>query len=121
MPFGVQFMKTAMLQMSDELEEASKICGGSWLRTYLRITFPLTLPMLIVVGLLVFNSAARDISTLVLLGTANTTTLSLLMLDWMIGEGSTEKAMVVGVFVVMLVGLTSILARILGGRVIVKG
>ena len=28
MPFGVQFMKTAMLQLSDELEEASRLCGG---------------------------------------------------------------------------------------------
>ncbi len=120
MPFGVQFMKTSMLQLSSELEEASRICGGSWFTTYCRILFPLTLPMLIVVGLLVFNSAARDISTLVLLGTANTRTLSLLMLDWITGESSPEKAMAVGVVIVVLVVMTSLLARMLGGRLIVR-
>ncbi len=121
MPFGVQFMKTAMLQLSDELEEASKMCGSSWLTTYRRILFPLTLPMLIVVGLLVFNSAARDISTLVLLGSANSRTLSLLMLDWITGGSSPEKAMTVGVVIVILVVFASILARTLGGRLLIRG
>jgi len=121
MPFGVQFIKTAMLQLSDELEEASRVCGGSWLGTYFRIMFPLLLPMLMVVSLLVFNSAARDISTLVLLGTANARTLSLLMLDWIIGENSPEKAMAVGVVIVVLVVFTSLVARALGGRWIVRG
>jgi len=121
MPFGVQFIKASLLQLSDELEEASRVCGGSWVGTYLRILLPLTLPVLIVVGLLVFNSAARDISTLVLLGTADARTLSLLMLDWIAGEGSPEKAMAVGVVIVMMVVLVSLLARMLGGRFIVKG
>ncbi|NIO11935.1 MAG: ABC transporter permease subunit [Deltaproteobacteria bacterium] len=120
MPFGIQFMKTSMLQLSDELEEAARMCGGSWFSTYRRILFPLTLPMLIVVGLLVFNSAARDISTLVLLGTADTRTLSLLMLDWITGGGSPEKAMAIGMVIVILVVFASLLARMLGGRLIVK-
>ena len=121
MPFGVQFIKASLLQLSDELEEASRVCGGTWAATYFRILLPLTLPMLIVVGLLVFNSAARDISTLVLLGTVNARTLSLLMLDWITGGGSPEKAMAVGVVIVAMVLLVSLLARMLGGRWIVKG
>ncbi len=121
MPFGVQFIKTAMLQLSSELEEASRVCGGSWFATYLRILFPLMLPMILVVGLLVFNSAARDISTLVLLGTSNARTLSLLMLDWITGEASPEKAMAVGVVIVVVVVFTSLMALLLGGRWMVKG
>lgn len=120
MPFGVQFMKTVMLQLGNELEEASRVCGGSWLRTYVRIVLPLSVPMLLVVALLIFNSAARDISTLILLGSANSKTLSLLMLDWLKGSASTEKAMVVGVIIVGLVVLTAIVARIVGGRMVVR-
>jgi iron(III) transport system permease protein len=121
MPFGVQFMKTITLQLGNELEEASRVCGGSWLRTYVRIVLPLSVPMLLVVALLIFNSAARDISTLILLGSANSKTLSLLMLDWLKGSASTEKAMVVGAIIVALVVVTAIIARAVGGRLVIRG
>lgn len=116
MPLGVQMTKTVMLQLGDELEEASRICGASWLRTYRRILFPLLFPMLTVVGLLVFNSAARDISTVVLLGTGDSRTLSLLMLEWAVGGGALEKATVVGVIIVAIVVITSLIARGIGGQ-----
>ena len=116
MPLGVQMTKTVMLQLGNELEEASRICGASWLDTYRRVLFPLLLPMLTVVGLLVFNSAARDISTVVLLGTGDSRTLSLLMLEWAVGGGALEKATVVGVIIVVIVVVTSLIARRLGGK-----
>jgi iron(III) transport system permease protein len=115
MPLGVQMTKSVMLQLGDELEEASRICGASWLETYRRVLLPLLLPMLTVVGLLVFNSAARDISTVVLLGTGDSRTLSLLMLEWAIGGGALEKATVVGAIIVVIVVITSLIARKLGG------
>lgn len=116
MPLGVQMTKTVMLQLGNELEEASRICGASWIETYRRVLFPLLLPMLTVVGLLVFNSAARDISTVVLLGTGDSRTLSLLMLEWAVGGGALEKATVVGAIIVVIVVVTSLIARRLGGK-----
>jgi iron(III) transport system permease protein len=90
------------------------------MQTYRRILFPLLLPMLTVAGLLVFNSAARDISTVVLLGTGDSRTLSLLMLEWARGTGAIEKATVIGVIVVIIVALTSIVARRLEARATIK-
>jgi iron(III) transport system permease protein len=116
MPMGVQLTKSVLLQLGDELEEASKTCGATWIQTYRRIIFPLIMPMLVVVGLLVFNSAARDISTVVLLGTGESRTLSLLMLEWAVGAGAMEKATVVGAIIVLIVGVTSIIARTIEGR-----
>jgi iron(III) transport system permease protein len=116
MPFGTQMIKSVLLQLGSDLEEASKVCGGTWLDTFRRVIFPLTMPALITVGLVGFISAARDISTVVLLGSGRSRTLSLLMLDFAAGA-EFEKATVVAVMVVGLVVVAALIARGLGGQV----
>ena len=32
MPFGTQMIKSVLIQLGNDLEEASKVCGGTWLR-----------------------------------------------------------------------------------------
>ncbi len=119
MPFGTQMIKSVLLQLGNDLEEASKVCGGSWLDTFRRVILPLTMPALITVGLVGFISAARDISTVVLLGSGKSRTLSLLMLDFAAGA-EFEKATVVAVMVVGLVVIAALVARALGGQVGVR-
>jgi iron(III) transport system permease protein len=116
MPLGVQLLKSVLLQFGDELEEASRIAGGSWLQTYRRVVVPLLLPTLIIAALVTFMSAARDISTIVLLGSSESRTLALLMLDFGYG-GQFEKGTVVAVITVILVIVAAVLARIVGGQV----
>jgi len=116
MPIGTQVIKSVMLQLGRELEEASIVSGASWFSTYRRILVPLLSPALVTVGLLVFISAVRDISTVVLLATGETRTLSLLMLEFAT-EGQFEKATVMGVLIVVFVGTAALIARSLGGRV----
>ena len=74
------------------------------------------MPALITVGLVGFISAARDISTVVLLGSGKSRTLSLLMLDFAAGA-EFEKATVVAVIIVGLVVAAALFARSLGGQV----
>lgn len=45
--FGTRVMNAAMTQLHKELEEASYVSGGSWFRTFRKITLPLLLPALI--------------------------------------------------------------------------
>jgi iron(III) transport system permease protein len=116
LPIGTQVIKSIMLQLGRELEEASIVSGASWFSTYCRILVPLLFPAMLTVGLLVFISAARDISTMVLLATGETRTLSLLMLEFAT-EGQFEKATVVGVLIVVFVAAAALIARSLGGRV----
>ncbi|MFQ5918265.1 MAG: ABC transporter permease, partial [Candidatus Binatia bacterium] len=120
MPFGTQLIKSVMLQLGSELEEASRIAGASWFYTYRRILFPLLFPALLTVGLVAFISAARDISTVVLLATGRTRTLSLLMLDFAT-EAEFEKATVVAVLIVLLVVVAALIARALGGHLSIRG
>jgi iron(III) transport system permease protein len=119
MPFGTQMIKSVLLQLGHDLEEASKVCGGTWLDTFRRVVLPLTMPALIIVGLVGFISAARDISTVVLLGSGKSRTLSLLMLDFAAGA-EFEKATVVAVIIVALVVGAALFARALGGQVGVR-
>jgi iron(III) transport system permease protein len=119
MPFGTQVIKSVLLQLGQDLEEASKVCGGTWLDTFRRVVLPLAMPALITVGLIGFISAARDISTVVLLGSGESRTLSLLMLDFAAGA-EFEKATVVAVIVVGLVVGAALFARALGGQVGVR-
>jgi iron(III) transport system permease protein len=116
MPFGTQMIKSVLLQLGSDLEEASKVCGGTWFDTFRRVILPLTMPALITVGLVGFISAARDISTVVLLGSGRSRTLSLLMLDFAAGA-EFERATVVAVMIVALVVGAALVARSLGGQV----
>src|SRR5712692_10189568 len=120
MPFGVQLSKSVLLQLGDELEEASRIVGGGWLQTYRRVILPLLAPTLVTVALIGFISAARDISTVVLLGSSQSRTLALLSLDFAYG-GQFEKATVVAVLTVALVIVAAALARRFGGKLGIAG
>src|SRR5262249_60164064 len=65
MPFGTQMIKSVLLQLGNDLEEASKVCGGTWVDTFRRVIFPLTMPALITVGLVVFIWASTRTTPLI--------------------------------------------------------
>jgi len=119
LPLTVQLIKAFLMQLADELEEASQVAGANWWVTFRRILLPLLLPCLIVVGLLGFIAAARNISTVVLLATGKTRTLALLMLDYSAGA-ELEKATVVGAMIVLMVVAAAVLARIFGAKIGIK-
>lgn len=113
--FGTQILKASLIQISDELEEASRASGASWATTFMRILAPLALPSVVAVGLVVFIQAARDISTVALLASSQSRTLALLQLDFMV-EGRYESAAVVATLVTVLTTGVAVVARFLGLR-----
>jgi iron(III) transport system permease protein len=115
MPLGTQIIKAGVLQISNELEEASNVAGATWLAGFRRILLPLLKPTVLAVGIIVFISAARDIPTVIFLATNQSRTLSLLMLDY-IADANKEKAAVLGVFLVFLIFALLFIGRLLGFR-----
>lgn len=113
MPFGVQLLRTALGQVSNELELAARVCGAGWLHTYRKIVLPLIAPMLVSVAILTFIAVLRDISTTVLLAGASTRPLSLLMLEFARG-GNMEAASCVGLILSLLAIGVALLARRIG-------
>jgi iron(III) transport system permease protein len=115
MPLGTQIIKAGVLQISNELEEASSTSGAGWLTSFRRILLPLLRPTMTAVAIITFISAARDIPTVIFLSTHQTRTLSLLMLDY-IADANKEKSAVLGVFLVMLIFALLLIGRLLGFR-----
>ena len=118
MPFGTQMIKSVLLQLGNDLEEASKVCGGTWSIPF-GGSFSIDHAGAHHRRSGRFISAARDISTVVLLGSGKSRTLSLLMLDFAAGA-EFEKATVVAVIIVGLVVGAALFARMLGGQVGVR-
>jgi iron(III) transport system permease protein len=100
-PLGVQMLKTALFQISKELEEAAFMSGAGFAITFRRIILPLIGPMCISVFVLNFISTLRDISTTVLLVTPGTRTLSLLMFEYAT-SGRFESAAVIGIVIALI-------------------
>ena len=113
---GTQLLKSNLLQLGRKLEEASQTSGASWWTTYRKIIIPLMFPTLVLVGVLSFIHAARDISNVALLATSSSRTLALLQLDFMV-SGRYESAAVVATIVMLLTTGVALIARLCGLRV----
>lgn len=113
---GVQVIKSNLVQLGAELEEASAASGANILYTFRHVVLPLIAPAVLVVGLLVFASAAREISLVALLSTGSVKPLSMLQLNYM-EDGSYELATIIGVFILILTIGAALGARFIGMRV----
>ncbi|MBP1154063.1 MULTISPECIES: iron ABC transporter permease [unclassified Paenibacillus] len=115
MTTGVQLIKSNMVQLGSELEEASSISGGSWLYTFRRIIMPILAPVLLSVGTLTFISASRNVANIAMIVTGENRPIAMLQLDYMV-DGNYEAAGIAGVFVVILTIGVALIAKWLGKR-----
>jgi iron(III) transport system permease protein len=115
MPLGVQIIKSGLLQLGSELEEASRIVGASWWTTYRRIVLRLMAPTLMAVGMITFVGAARNIGNIALLATSANRPLSILQLDF-IAQRKFEEAVVVACIIMFISLAGALVARFLGLR-----
>ena len=112
-PVTTQAFKAAFLQLGPELEEAARVTGASWWYTYRRILLPLLAPMVATVGLLNFGSALTSISTPVLLYSAQSRPLSILLLEYSF-TGELERAAALGLLITAIICLMMLVGRRLG-------
>ncbi|HYY87624.1 MAG TPA: iron ABC transporter permease [Chloroflexota bacterium] len=114
-PISTQFFRTQLLQIGAELEESARMSGASWLHTYWKVLMPLLAPAAVTVGLLTFLAAVYDISTPVLLYSAGSRPLSILMLEYSFAS-LRERGAAIGVLITTFVLLVLIVARSFGYR-----
>ncbi len=115
MTLGIQILKAAIIQIGGELEQAARTTGASWWYAFRKVILPILMPTLILVGMITFIGATREIASVALLATNETKTLSLLQLDY-ITDGRFEAAAVISALVVMLTVGIAFVARFLGLR-----
>jgi iron(III) transport system permease protein len=115
MPLGVQIIKSGLMQLGGDLEEASRVAGASWWNTYRRIVLRLLAPTLVAVGMITFVGAARNIGNIALLSTSANRPLAILQLDY-IAQRELEAAMVVACIIMIISLAGALVARLLGLR-----
>ena len=94
--FGVRTSQTTLIQLSPELEEASRVCGASSMTTLGLIVMPLMRQALIYAWILVFILALPELSASVVLKGIHTQTLSTVLLDIWNGNGGLAMACALG-------------------------
>jgi iron(III) transport system permease protein len=81
LPAAYQQLQSAFKSLAPELEEASRVLGGSRLRTLRKVTAPLLGPSLVATWCFIFVAVVRELSAAVILFTSETKVLSVLIFD----------------------------------------
>jgi iron(III) transport system permease protein len=113
---STQILKANFIQLGNELEEASRMSGAGFWRTYLRIVMPLMAQTMVLVAVLKFMFASQHTSSIILLATSETRTLSLLALD-QVAAGYREVASITVIFIMLMTLGVALIARSFGLKV----
>jgi len=109
---GINILKGNLVQIGSDMEEAARISGAGWTRTFFRIWIPLLMPTLVLLGTMNFVIAATTTASIILLASRGTITLSILVLQYASPiHGQREAASAVSVIIAALALGLSFLAR----------
>ncbi len=117
---GTNVFKGVLVQIGASLEEAGRVAGAGWLTTYVRIVIPVLMPTMVLVGMLNFVAAAAMVSNVVLLSSHDTTTLSILALQFGASGGKLEEAGIISLIVMVMTMGVALPARSLALRLGVR-
>lgn len=113
--FGTRVMNAAMTQLHKELEEASYTSGGSWLRTFWRITLPLLMPAFINGWIFSAIAVGRAIGSVIMLYSPSTIVVPVMVWElWNNGEVPATAAL--GVLIILFLIAATVCARKLSAR-----
>jgi iron(III) transport system permease protein len=113
--FGTRVMNAAMTQLHKELEEASYTSGGSWLRTFMKITLPLLMPAFVNGWIFSAIAVARAIGSVIMIYSPGTIVVPVMVWElWNNGEVPPTSAL--GVMMIVSLIAATFVARTLGLR-----
>ena len=114
---GVNLMKGVLVQIGAEMEEAARVAGAGWIRTYFLIWLPLLMPTLMLLAVMSFVSAAGATSSIILLASRDTMTLSLMALELSsVAISNREAASIISIFIIAFTIAGAVAIRFFGRR-----
>jgi iron(III) transport system permease protein len=112
---GVNIMKGVLVQVGADMEEAARVAGAGWIRTYFRIWLPLLMPTLVLLAVMNFVGAAGATSSIILLASRDTMTLSLMALELSsTAINNREAASIISIFIIAFTITGALLVRYFG-------
>jgi iron(III) transport system permease protein len=116
MPYGIRAASASMIQINNELQEASLTAGATWFQTFRKVILPLLMPGFTAGWIYISIIALRELSTSILLYSYNSTVLSIMAFDLWEG-GQYTYVCALGVLMVLLLITMAFVARKLGARI----
>lgn len=118
-PYVFRSVVASLTQLDNTLEESSMISGAHWFYTFRRVTLPLIMSGILAGTMLTFATLLQELSTTILLYTANTRTVPVRIFsavqDGYFGQGAALSVLLlVTVFVVVYV-MNRLLGRSIAG------
>jgi iron(III) transport system permease protein len=114
-PFGTRVMNAALTQLHKELEEASYASGGTWFKTFRKVTLPLMVPTLVNGWIVSAIIVAQAMGSVIILYSSDSIVLPVLI--WELWEdGNVPGTAAIGM--ILIVGL--IVAAFLGRRYVTR-
>jgi iron(III) transport system permease protein len=118
---GVNVMKGVFVQVGSDMEEAARVSGAGWIRTYFQIWLPLLMPSLMLLAVMNFVSAAGATGSIILLASRDTMTLSLMALELSsIAVSNREAASIISIFIIGFTMTGALIIRYFGLRLGVR-
>lgn len=112
LPNATRVCSAVMVQIRSELEEASEICGASFLRTFRHVIVPLLMPGLFVSFVSTLTITFKALSLPVLLGHSGTELIPLLIFDLFESGRYSEVAALGCVTIAVITVVTLIFRRV---------
>jgi iron(III) transport system permease protein len=81
LPYSVRMVSGSLIQISDELEESSRVSGASWSRTFYKIVLPLMRRGMVNSFIYAFVNSLRELGAVVLLATGSSVVFMTLLLE----------------------------------------
>ena len=113
---STQILKANFIQLGKDMEEAARISGAGFWRTYFTVVLPIMAQTMILIALIKFMYAAEHTSSTILLASSQTMTLALLTLE-QVAYGYYEQASVSIIMILILTVGLGLLGRVFGLKV----
>ncbi len=113
LPLGVRLMSGVMVQLGRELEESSRVLGGSWARTFWTIVLPILKPAFAGAFLLLFIGFSRAVSSTILFTGPGVELLAVTLFSYS-QAGRLETVAALAMVLLLINGAGLLIARRLG-------
>lgn len=115
MPYGVRIMSAALAQIHVEIEEAAECAGSPWWPAFRCIVLPLLWPSLLAGTIYVMIISFRELSAAILLISADSTVLSVLIFDlW--ENGAYPRLAALSLMLTGFIAVLVLVLRLIGRR-----
>lgn len=115
LPYGMRSSTSTIVQVSQELEEASSVAGGRWWHTFTRVLLPLLRPGLFAAWVYIFIVSTRELSSSIILASPRNQPLAVLIYQ-LYTNGDYTLLSALGVLMVILLALLVAVFQRMGGR-----